>query len=46
MCDKCSKWIAALEEIKTNILNTLNYNGLILDNIDKLINDIQETQEQ
>ena len=46
MNDKLSKWIAALEEIKNNILNTLTYNGLILDDIDKLIKDIKETQEE
>ena len=44
MNDKLSKWIAALEEIKNNILNTLTYNGLILDDLDKLIKDIKETQ--
>ena len=27
MNDKLSNWITALEEIKDNILNTLNYNG-------------------
>ena len=44
MHDKLSKWVTALEEIKNNILNTLNYNGLILDDIDNLIKDIKETQ--
>ena len=46
MNDKLRNWVAALEEIKDNILGTLNYNGLILDDIDKLIKDMQETQEE
>jgi hypothetical protein len=46
MNDKLSNWITALEEIKNNILNTLNYNGLILDDIDNLIKDIKEAQRE
>ena len=46
MNDKLSKWITALEEIKNNILNTLDYNGLIIDDIDNLIKAIKEAQKE
>jgi hypothetical protein len=46
MHDKLQDWITALEEIKENILNTLHYNGLILDDIDRLIKDIQAAQRK
>ena len=46
MNDKLSNWITALEEIKNNILNTLDYNGLILDDIDTVIKDMKEAQRE
>jgi hypothetical protein len=44
MNDKLSKWVTALEDVKNNILNTLHYNGLVLDDLDNVIKDMKETQ--
>ena len=41
MQENIKKWIAQLEEVKENILNTLNYNGLILDDIEAIQEDMQ-----
>jgi hypothetical protein len=46
MNDKFNNWVTALEEIKDNILNTLDYNGLIIDDIDNLIKAIKEAQKE
>jgi hypothetical protein len=45
MDKKITKWMRIIEQAKKDILGTLNYNGLILDDLDELLADMEKEQK-
>jgi hypothetical protein len=45
MEDKITQWIRIIKQAKEDILGTLNYNGLILDDLDGLLADMEKEQK-